>query len=326
MVTMYFLVWEIIKGLHFRTYDGTKIHHVEGFNDRFESYAMQRSLGENSYSYAWPSTFFIPFVLEPLITIWVPLKLGALIVRTHPEMVGRAAEGWYASVPMEMGRYADIILDIILAIVIFYFPGGYTHWLFFFMALSHVWIYVFDHCRVLRTIPACTFASMDVDWWSQVMLIPCVGLMLSCLIFKANRQGFGYTLEGSTVPKVCIVAFFGHCIVHFLLLHYVVPMFGKSAPEESELDHLTFRDVAEKSAATWFSTNPVHCLRSQKIYQHDPPCGYFVSGKEHMLKPNEAIGCFFQDEAVGHDANDPALPIGTWFAQLSKKGMGIIKT
>mmetsp|Transcript_6233 Transcript_6233/g.16672 ORF Transcript_6233/g.16672 Transcript_6233/m.16672 type:complete len:944 (-) Transcript_6233:116-2947(-) len=323
MVTMYFLVWEIIKGLHFRTYDGTMIHHVDGFNDRFEAYAMQRSLGENSYSYAWPSTFLIPFLLEPVITIWVPLKLGALIVRTHPEMLGRVAEGWFAAAPMEMGRYADIILDIILAVLIFYFPGGYTHWLFFFMAVSHVWIYLFDHCRVLRTIPACTFASNDVDWWSQVMLIPCMGFILSCLVFKANRQGFGYTLEGMDITKACVAAFIGHCVVHFLLLRYVVPMFGKKPPEDSELDLLTYRDVAEKIAATWFSTNPVNCLRSQKIYHHEPPCGYFVSGKEHMLKVNPEIGCYFHDEAVGI-ASDPALPIGTWFAQLSKKGMGII--
>merc|ERR1719230_779367 len=99
-----------------------------------------------------------------------------MIVRTHPEIIGQAAEGWLVSTPMEMGRYADLLLNVLLGILIFYFPGGFTHSLFFALAASHVFIYSFDHYRVLRVIPSCTFASLDVDWCSQAMLAPCCGL------------------------------------------------------------------------------------------------------------------------------------------------------
>lgn len=48
---------------------------------------------------------------------------------------------------MDIGRYADILLNIILGILIFYFPGGYTWTLFLGMAASHVWIYLFDYYK-----------------------------------------------------------------------------------------------------------------------------------------------------------------------------------
>mmetsp|Transcript_89453 Transcript_89453/g.253434 ORF Transcript_89453/g.253434 Transcript_89453/m.253434 type:complete len:423 (+) Transcript_89453:855-2123(+) len=320
MVTTYFMVWEIIKGLHFRTYDGTMIHEVGEFNARFESYAMQRSLAENSYSYAWPSTYFIPFLIEPLAAIWVPLKLSLLITRCHPEIRGRAAESLFQAAPMEMGRYADIILNIVLGILIFFFPGGYTHWLFLFLAFSHTWIYAFDHCRVLRTIPSCTFASMDVDWWSQVMLIPCCGMILSCLIFKTNRQGYGIELEGPAITQACFAAFILHCIVHALLLVYIVPMFGKTPQENAALDSMTYQEVARRTAVSWFSANPVHCLRSQHLYKHAPHCGYFTLGKEHLLKVNESIGCYFHEEdEEPKGAAGEADGAGGWMAKLLRK-------
>merc|ERR1712018_416504 len=100
------------------------------------------------------------------------------------------------------------------------FPGGYTHLTFFAMVASHTFIYLYDHWRVLRSIPKCTFASMDVDWWSQVMLIPCCGLILSCLVFKANCQGCGFCLGDWNVLQAMLAAFVLHCIAHLLLLIY----------------------------------------------------------------------------------------------------------
>jgi len=307
-VTTYFTTWEIIKGLHFRTYHGTPIHEIGSFTDRFESYAMQRVLAENTYRYAFPSTYLIPFLLEPMITIAVPYKIGQIIVRTHPEMQGKQAEEFLAAPAMEMGRYADLILNLILGVMIFWFPGGWTHQLFFGLAVSHIYIYLFDHMRVLRTIPTCTFASMDVDWWSQVALIPLCGMVLACCIFKANRQGYGILLEGNDIVKVCGVAFFGHALLHLALLVYVVPLFGKKPEPNPELDNLTYKDVAQSRAASWFSTNPIHCLRSRLIYRHTPACVYLHPGKEHILMVNEKIGCYFSADSAELPRDEDVTP------------------
>merc|ERR1719276_120360 len=112
-----------MKGLGFRTYHGTKLDDVTNPQEKFESYAMQRMLAENTFAYSFPSTFLIPFLLEPFITIYFPLKAGELLVRTHPMITGRTAEEWLMAFEMDMGRYADLLLNCLLGVIIFYFPG-----------------------------------------------------------------------------------------------------------------------------------------------------------------------------------------------------------
>merc|ERR1719198_188325 len=125
--TTYFMALQISSELGFRTYHGRKIREIESFTKQFESYALQRILAENAFSYAFPSTFLVPFILEPVITIIAPLMLAEWVVRSHPEIVGHTADMLLTSFPMELGRYADIILNILLGAIFFYFPGGATH-------------------------------------------------------------------------------------------------------------------------------------------------------------------------------------------------------
>jgi hypothetical protein len=297
LVTTYYMVFEISKGLGFRTYDGEKLSDIDEFPDQFETYSMQRLLGENTYDYAFPSTMLIPFLIEPFVTIYVPLKLGILIVRSHPEIVGGAAEEYLAAMPMDMGRYADILLDVVLAVLVLYFPGGWTWQLYFALAGCHVLIYAFDHWKVLRNIPSCTYASMDVDWWSQVMLAPCVGVILSCLVFKANCQGHGFCLEGFALPFACTAVFVLHCVAHILLLVYFVPTFSTNIVG-ADAETSTYRECASRTACSWFTANPVHCLRSKYTFEDTPACMYFMPGKEHCQQVNEKIGLFFSNTRV----------------------------
>eukprot|EP00928_Gymnodinium_smaydae_P077086 TRINITY_DN6024_c0_g1_i1.p1 TRINITY_DN6024_c0_g1~~TRINITY_DN6024_c0_g1_i1.p1 ORF type:complete len:992 (+),score=123.91 TRINITY_DN6024_c0_g1_i1:266-2977(+) len=294
MLTTYFTAWEIMTALNFRTYHGQRLEHVPMFPEGFETYAIQRNLAENLYAYAFPSTYLIPFLIEPIPTIVLPRLLGHIIVRTHKELRGRHAEDWLACAPMELGRYADLLLNMLLGIGIFYFPGGYTATLFVWMAISHIYIYVFDHYRVLRVIPTCSFASMSTDWWCQVMLAPLCGTILACLIFKANNQPGYYSLDATHCVLVCFAAFVLHTVVHVLLIIHFVPMLGKKEPSDQESDRrVPYSELSKDVAASYFSTNPIHCLRSKLIYKHSPPCIYWASGKEHLLEVNREIGCHF---------------------------------
>merc|ERR1719158_1639802 len=188
MIVTYYTALKIMIGLGFRTYDGTRLEHIDGFNQQFETYAMQRSLGGNTYAYAFPSTFLIPFLIEPIVTVLVPYQLGRLIIRTHNEIKGEDAEAYIAAFDFDLGRYADILLNVFLGILIFYFPGGYTWSLFYGMFISHVVIYIFDHWRVLNVIPSVKIISRAVDWWAHVVLAACCALILSILVFKANCE------------------------------------------------------------------------------------------------------------------------------------------
>merc|ERR1719409_1117830 len=114
MVVTYYTALKIMIGLDFRTYDGTRLAHIEAFTDQFETYAMQRSLGGNTYAYAFPSTFLIPFLIEPFITVMIPYQIGKLVIRTHSEIKGLTAEAYLAAFEFDLGRYADILLNVFL--------------------------------------------------------------------------------------------------------------------------------------------------------------------------------------------------------------------
>jgi len=297
MVTTYYTSLYIMEGLDFRTYHGTHLENVHTFHETFESYAVQRSLAESAYAYAFPSTYLIPFLLEPIMTIWLPLAFFKLIVRNHPEILRRTAEESLAAAPMELGRYADILLNMILGVLIFYFPGGYTHTLFFAMAACHVFIYAFDHWKVLRAIPTCTFANIDVDWWSQVMLAFVCSLILACNVFKSNCQDRGFCLDGASLLWICVAAFVAHFVVHVLLLIFVVPkVAGNKHVRGDHLKHISYAHMNAEEACSWFSANPVHCLRSRHVFNHQPPCLPYQAGQEHLMQVNEAIGCYFHDK------------------------------
>jgi len=294
-VTTYFTAEKVMEGLGFRTYFGVPLEDVTEFTAKFETYGMQRSLAENTYAYAFPSTYLIPFLIEPFPTIIAPLILGRWIVKSHPEVMGRDAEEWVAMCPMEMGRYADLLLNTILGILIFYFPGGYTWMLFLGMAGSHVWIYAFDHFRVLRSIPACTFASFDVEWWAQALMAPIIGIIAACLVFKSNCEPGYHCLRGPPLILACTAGWFVHTIFHLICLIYVIPFFGKPEPEEDPAAGETFATLCHHVPCSWFTANPVHCLRSKLKFQHNPPCNFYVLGKEKFMKTNKEIGCFFEE-------------------------------
>jgi len=296
-VVTFLIAWEIMKGLGFRTYHGTKLEEVEHFTDRIETYAMQRMLAENTFAYSFPATFLIPFLIEPFITIYFPLKAGEFLVRTHPMITGRTAEEWVMAFEFDMGRYADLLLNCLLGIIIFFFPGGYTYTLFYAMVFSHIVIYAFDHWRVVSTIPSVCYASMDVDWWAQWMFAPCVATIATALVMKANCQGYGFCLNGGALVEAELGAWFVHVVIHTLALKYVVPVFGLAEdPDNDPNSGKKFKEVAEEKACSWFTANPVHCLRSQHVQKHQPHCNFWISGKEHLQELNPDIHCYFQDD------------------------------
>lgn len=293
LISTYFMSWSIMSGLGFRTYDGRRLGELNMFPEGFETYAMQRNLAESTFAYAWPSTFLIPFLIEPIATIAVPLYLGKLLVRSHRRVRGSDAEDVLAPPPMDLGRYGDILLNVIIFIFILYFPGGYTAKLGFFFVLAHVYIYAFDTYKVLRVIPHCTYASFVVDWWAQAMLAPCCGLILSILVFKGNNHEGGAQMGTVNTIVACTSAFVLHCIVHMLILIKIVPKFG--IDKEDLDDDVSYDKVAANCPKTWFNTNPVHCLRSKFVYKHNPPCIFSANGKAHLLEVNESIGCCYSE-------------------------------
>jgi len=320
MVVTYYTAYKVMVGLDFRTYHGTRLADIDVFTEQFETYAMQRSLGENTYRYAWPSTFFLCFVLEPFVTIYFPFIIGRLIIRTHTEIRGSLAECYLMAFEFDLGRYADILLNVFLGVLIFYFPGGYIWTLFFAMSFSHTFIYCFDHWRVINVIPFVKIVSMEVDWWAQVTMCFCCAVILSGLVFKANCETYApYCLQTFGLVSVTSIAGIAHFIVHFLLLLYVVPKFGLDLVDNEGEKGTEYDAVAREEPRTWFSVNPVHCLRSKYLHNADYEkvkyCRYCYWGKEHLLERNEAIGCYYEGPPADAPSYDVRKSISDTFSK-----------
>jgi len=242
-------------------------------------------------------------------------------VRTNPAILGSAADAYLASTPMDMSRYADVLLNVILAVLMFFFPGGYIIYIFGGLIVSHCVIYAYDHYRMLRSVPACDFSTMEVEWWAQWLLsIPC-GLLLSCAVFKANCQESAvHCWEDTPVIQWCTLLFIGHVILHTLVLRFLVPLFGVETTAGVE----PYVRCAREFPCSWFSANPVHCLRSKYLLEHNPSCDFHVMGKGHLLRQNLDMHLYYFAQPPKKEIFETAAMIKEAAKQMGSE-MGIRK-
>jgi len=196
---------------------------------------------------------------------------------------------------MDLSRYGDLLLNLMLCALMIFFPPGWLLQMFVGLGVAHIYIYAFDHYRVLRAVPGFEFTSDRVDAIAQGMLAIIVGIVLAGAIFKSNCQANLPCATGGALVSRMVAAFTIHCAVHFFLLKKVVPILGAYAKGGDD-DESTYHEVAANIPCTWFSANPVGCLRSKHIYKDKQPCVQFVAGKEHLLNVNPSWGCHYKRE------------------------------
>jgi len=292
-----------LKAHNAHTFAGLRLGELKNITDIFESYPMQRAVGNQMFNYCWPSCFFLPFVMEPIGAIALPLHVVKILTRCHSNVKGRQAERALAVfAPMDMGRYGDVLLNLVLVTCIGFAPPGFMLQTLVAFCGSHIFIYFLDQYRVLRCVPGFCYAAGTVEWFAEAIFsIPC-GILLAGAIFKANCKvdQLGICFNDDRILFVCASAFFTHCCLHIFLQTYVVPLCLSTNHIDSQF---SYAEVAEVTPATWFNTNPIHCLRSQCFYKHEPAHGHYVRGKEHTLRPNSNIGAHFKDDPAETEPN-----------------------
>lgn len=314
MVMTYQLAFKQQVGMGVKTHDGIPLHEVPSVQDRFETYAMQKSLGQLLLDYSYPATFLIPFIVEPVATIIAPYYLMSQIVRTHPEIVSHAADAYLAATEFDLSRYADLLVNVMLAAGIFFFPGGYTVYMLGGLAISHIYIYVYDRYRVLYSIPACNINSRSVDICAQWILSVPIGLILACTFFKAHCKDevedtfFGACWHDSHLVWHCILLILLHVALHslvFMVLLRIYPADHKEMRRGTAAHTAEYKKCAVLNPGSWFAVNPIHCLRSKYIYSHDPPCDHWIEGFGHLLRKNPDLHLHFDVPAPRVEHYDP---------------------
>lgn len=272
-----------------RTDDGKRLTELANAEAVFLSYPMQKAVGKTLYEYNVPSTFLVPFLLEPVFAILLPYHIGVRLVRSR--LVNRQdAEDCLAPAPMDLARYGDLLVNVLLAILSLFFASGYVLKNFLGLLAGHLFIYAYDHYRVLRQVQDFYFSSGAMEAVAQrIAAVPCA-VLAACVTLQMrglNVLGLG-RLRATTC---CVTAFFVHLVVHMLTLAYLVPCLGSDVHRQAEAP---YREAAARFPANWFTVNPVHCLRSKYVHRHQPPCVFFMKGKDHFLKLNEQLGLHYQ--------------------------------
>lgn len=293
------LSYRLMVALGARMVDGRLLSESTSLHDLYEEYAMQRALGYQTWSYNFPSTFLIPFVIEFLFVVVLIRHLMILIVGSHGEMNMRRSEQALAVfLPMDLGRYADLILNVLLSTVSFFFPPGFFLRTFIALACCHLWVLMYDHYRVLRCVPAFNYSSDVVERMAQAVLgVPC-GMILVAIVVKGNcmnshlKEPSGMCVRDRSLVLRMAGAFIVHMIVYLLVHRIGVSLLEKRFTHTQASDD--FATVAARTPCSWFNANPVHCLRSKYIHKHSPPCMVHVTGKEHLLKANPEIHSHFE--------------------------------
>jgi len=263
-----------------RTDAGKEIRLLDNWNEIFEAYAMQREIGSRMASYAWPWTFFVPFVVEGLLSNLMPYILQVNLVRSKRGIVGQFARRTMEHyTPMDLSRYGDILLNVMLTALIFFLPPGFLSQILMGLVLSHLYIYVYDHWRVLRLVPAFVFNNNNVHKAAECMLAVPVGLLLSAGVFKSNCQKLsnGISLpcsQGWTLLGRCIMVFALHVCLHLYLLIGVI----HRRTVAKEPSTIPYEVAAQSIPQTWFTSNAMHCLRSVYIFNDSKPHIFFRPG------------------------------------------------
>lgn len=292
-----FLAYRQMIGIGAHTADDRLLSSLDSFQDIFESYPIQKIFGELLFEYSFPACFMIPFILEGVCTIIIPFYVMKNVVLSHDDVRGRDAEkSMEYFLPMNLGRYGDIILNMILCSLVFLCPGGFTLPMFMAFFFCHAGIYIYDHSRTLRCTPAFWYASTDVDYFAQMQLMIPTSVLAVCVYFRLMQMYPRDWCTGYVATILGILALIGHCVLHWSCVKFLVPRYKPPAHQPSDM---TYAQVATANAHTWFSVNPVHCLRSKFIFKDDPPAIHCVYGKEQLQRANEKIGAYFENQKYG---------------------------
>lgn len=209
-------------------------------------------------------------------------------------MTLKKAESILEPALMDLSRYPDLLVNVTLAVFAFNFNAAFVSKTLRYLLFANLYIYAFDWVKVLRKIKHIKVSSNRMDRiFLKLNVIPCSLILTSAAywIFYLHKQrGDDYYLKGVSVFQILPCVFFGSMTIHYLLMLMLDHCFDV----DKKASAVPYSQLAKGIPASYFNTNPVHCLRSSYLRRHSPPCSLYRPGKEHLLQRNESIGCYYQ--------------------------------
>jgi len=267
--------------------------------------SLRLFMSSRFFKYNFPSCFLIPFMAEPMVLYVLPFDLVTRLIGTR-EMRQTEADEMLQPVPMDLSRYQDILLNITQAVTALFLDHQYMLQTWVGLLVGQFFIYLWDHFKVLRVVRSFNFSSFLSELVAQrLTAFPC-GILAACVGFRIHRlmslrDDVHNTELAAADPRFSFktssgifVAILVHVSIHLYVLQRMMPQLTSKDCEDAWASKPTYKEIAMVRPANYFNTNPIHCLRSRYLHLHDPPCNFYVSGKEHTLAANPRIGQYYQ--------------------------------
>jgi hypothetical protein len=206
-----------------------------------------------------PGYLIVPYLVEPIFTIWVPKYLGIIVSRADKRVKEPLATAWVHCIPIELSwRYADIVNNLSLCWVLLFLssPRGWEACMYYLVFLALIGF--IDRCTLLR-IARAWHTSRNLHQAFCFLLILPTGILGLAGVFWCRQAS--PSLHELDPIQVYVVAGFFHVFL-FLLMHHRAhagePFIGGETYEQVYQRHLS-----HGRPGTYFNLNPINELKKR---------------------------------------------------------------
>lgn len=267
------------------------------------SQGFDHVVAEEMFAMIVPGYLILPYLVTPFFEHVVPYYLGLWLVRSRKAAL-RAGEDCLKCPEFDIcWRYSDMHNNFTVCTTVLFMLSPRNYQVMAWLVVFLVIVYGIDKYKLLRQTSRTFYTTRRLSetaslWWC----IP-TGTLAAAATWWACRAG---VLPSKSGHLMCIIAFCVHCIVWLCLYRFA----HWCARSEEVVETTRYDDMCKTLRETgmmwsYFSTNPIFCLRSKYLQLKEPgsstfPCVPYVVGKEH-LQPG-ASSHFVIRETSSHKA------------------------
>jgi len=232
-----------------------------------------------------PGYLILPYLFTPFAEHVLPYWLGLWIVRSSQASL-RAGEDCLKCPEFDIcWRYSDLHNNFTVAIMTLFIVSPRSYQVMLWLIVFLILIYCTDKYKLLRQTSQNFYTTRRLSdtaslWWC----IP-TGALAATTSWWACRA---YILPSQNATTTCFIVFSVHCAL-WVCLHHLVHWLAQS---KEVVDSTPYHEICESLGVygmmwSYFSTNPIYCLRSKYLGLKEPgsssfPCVPYVPGKLHL--------------------------------------------
>merc|ERR1719324_1238186 len=229
-----------------------------------------RVLARELLALIMPGYLIVPYLVEPIFTIWLPKYIGTIVARADERVKEPLATAWLHTIPIELSwRYADLVNNLSLCWLLLFLssPRGWEACLYYVTFLCLIGF--IDRCTLLR-IARSWHTSRSLHQAFCFLLILPTGILGLAAVFW-TRQASYYLHEIDKIHVFILAGFF-----HLLLF---IGMHKRAHSGEVHIGGETYEQVYQRHLShgrpgTYFNMNPIYELKKRAgLQQYDPRVG-----------------------------------------------------